>query len=379
VDLSALARFARLSLRGGQGASRQRRLALLAAFSVCYPLLEAVNWTGLLLDDLLYRGYRSQAVHEPVFIVGCFRSGTTFLHRLLTQDRAQFTTMRLWEILFAPSITARRVWQAASAVDQQLGAPVGRLLSRWEGRWQERLTAHKISLRAPEEDEYLLLHIWSSMTIWMYGGFLEEMWPHVRFDDAVAREEQERILGFYARCVQRHVHAHGGARSQRHYLSKSPPFTGKIGALSAQFPDARFVYLVRNPVDVALSMVSFLDQSWHILGGPAGDAGAREAVLGVVEAWHTHPLERLRSIREERYCVVRFEDLVRDPAGAVARIYARFGLEVSAAYACALQVAARRSERYKSRHRYEAEEMGLARQQLEERYRGILETLGYEP
>ena len=44
---------------------------------------------------------------------------------------------------------------------------------------------------------------------------------------------KERVMTFYRRCVQRHMYAHG---ESKHYLSKSPSFSGKVDALYKNFP-----------------------------------------------------------------------------------------------------------------------------------------------
>ena len=82
-----------------------RRSLIVVAYLVLVPVFELFTWTGLLLDRVFYPRYRQQPVRSPVFIVGNFRSGTTFLHRLMAADRARFTTMKMWEIL-ATALTA---------------------------------------------------------------------------------------------------------------------------------------------------------------------------------------------------------------------------------------------------------------------------------
>jgi len=135
-----------------------RRAAVVLAFLVLYPLLELVIWAGLLLDDILFRGYRRQPVDAPVFIVGNFRSGTTFLHRLLSKDAERFTTMQMWEVLLSPSVAGRRVVAAVAAV---VGRPARWIFGHIEGIWHQKNVMHEVSLTAPEEDDYVLLHIWS--------------------------------------------------------------------------------------------------------------------------------------------------------------------------------------------------------------------------
>ncbi len=378
-----LLRFLELSLGRRldvDGTARLRRLGLVLLFCLLYPLLELGIWASFVLDDVLYGAYRRQPIVQPVFIVGIFRSGTTFLHRLLAQDEHNFATMALWEILFAPSIVLRKAGMACSALDRFLGSPMHRLLTKWEHVWQKGFAAHRISLRAPEEDEYLLLHIWSSLTIWLYAGLTEEMSPYICFDVDMPAPERERIMRFYAQCVRRYLYARGiGRRGPKRYLSKSPPFTGKIKSLCQTFPDAKFILLVRSPLSVVPSFVSFVESAWKLIGGPIGDARVREHLLELLERWYHVPVDVLGTLPESRTVVVRFDDLVRDPAATVSGIYERLGLETRPPFAETLHQAMDRSRLYRSRHGYELEGKGLARDQIVTRYRDVFDRYGFDP
>lgn len=72
--------------------ARIRQARFLAGYFFLCPL-----WTFLwYLDELLYPEYRKVQV-KPVFIIGQPRSGTTFLHRTLADDRNNFVAVRHME------------------------------------------------------------------------------------------------------------------------------------------------------------------------------------------------------------------------------------------------------------------------------------------
>ena len=122
-----------------------------------------------------------------------YRSGTTFLHRLLARDERNFTSMNTWEILFAPSITLRKVVRALAALDRRLGGRLHGWLAAGERYFQEDNVMHRIALWEPEEDQYLFLHIWSALIIWILSAILEEAMPYTYFDSQVPRAERERV------------------------------------------------------------------------------------------------------------------------------------------------------------------------------------------
>jgi hypothetical protein len=372
-------RFSYLWLTDGKWTPR--RLAILLAFFLGYPLLELTVWLGFLLDNIFFRGHREQQVRAPVFIAGNPRSGTTFLHRLIAKDTERFCTMKMWEILFAPSITQRKIVAALVAFDRWIGGPIRKRLDRTEEGWQEQNVMHEVSLREPEEDDYLLLHIWSALTTGLSAGILQEAVPYTYFDTALAREDRDRIMAFYKRCLRRHVYADraGEGRTEtRQYLAKNPALSPKVGSVLEHFPDAKIIYLVRSPLEMLPSYVNMMMFSWRVLGIPVEGHALRDYLVDMARHWYTYPLERLQRAPAESQIVIKYDDLVSDPENTLREIYGRFGFEIGPAFERVLQEESARARRYTSRHDYSPEETGLTRQQIFDTYQDIFERFGFE-
>ncbi len=355
-----------------------RRFLILAVFYVVYPLLELMIWFGLGLDAILFWRYRKVPVSSPVFIVGNPRSGTTLLHRLLAQDRDRFSTMHMWEILFAPSIVQRKVVGALARLDRWLGRPLGGQREEMESGWREQVVMHRVSLAAPEEDDYLLLHIWSALTSGLSSGLVEEALPYTYFDTALSGPKRARIMGFYRRCVQRHLYAHGCRTGQKCYLAKNPALSPKLATLWEWFPDARVIYLVRNPLEMVPSYLSMMEFSWRVVGVLDGGDTLRDYILQMAHHWYTYPLELLEHVPEDRYVVIRYDHLAEDPEAVVRAVYQRFGLEMSPAYASLLRQVGERAKSYRSRHEYSLEDVGLTRQQVLDRFGEVFQRFSFD-
>jgi hypothetical protein len=353
-----------------------RRIGVVLGFYLLYPMVELVIWSGLLLDDLLYRGYRQVEIDRPVFIVGNPRSGTTFLYQLMARDRETFATMQLWEILFAPSITLRKVAKGLAALDRRLHRPLQKRVAQSEKRWHELNARHRLSLRAPEEDEFILVHIFSTLAIWLNSGLFQATRPYIHFDAEMPPEEKKRVMSFYQRCLQRHLYARGG--SHKHYLAKNPAFCPKLGSLYECFPDARIIYLVRNPLYVIPSFFSMMTFTQRVFGDPAADRECREHILKLTRHWYTYPLQRLERAPQDSYVVVRYDDLVADPEGTLADIYQHLGLPLNPTFASVLREEVARARQYRSKHRYSLEQMGLTREQILTDYRDVFDRFGFD-
>ena len=384
-NLKGFVRFMFRSLFKSKGTNYRltpkRALVLLVAF-VLYSLLELVTWLGFSLDEIFFRGYRETEIREPVYIIGNPRSGTTFLQRLLARDDETFISMRTWEMLFAPSVTIRKAIWTLSALDSRLGSPVAKLLGMLEEGWQEENVVHRIALRAPEEDEYLLIHIFSTLKIWLYVAMLDEAEPYTYFDSQMPEENKQRMMAFYIRCLQRHLYAHGVSderqTGEKHYLAKNPHFSPMVDTLYRYFPDVKIIYLARNPLDMIPSYISLKEDEWQLLGNPVEAYASREYVLDMAHHWYSYPLQRLEEAPGDSAIVVNFNDLVTDAAGVVREIYERFGWELSPAYERVLRRATRRARRHESEHEYSLEEMGLTENQIVSGYKDVFERFEFD-
>jgi hypothetical protein len=378
-NFSHYLRFAYLALVKGKGDRRYltlRRVAWLIFFYVLFPLLEIVTWFCFLMDDVLFPGYREQEIKAPVFIVGNPRSGTTFLQRLLAQDDETFTWMQTWEILLAPSITQRKVLEAVRGLDRRLGSPVAHWIDAQQQRWQRKNTLHKIKLRAPEEDAYLLLHIWSTIMVQLYSGVLTGLDTWARFDTEMPEKEKRRVMEFYVKCLQRHQYAREG--NGRHYLAKNPTFSPKIDALYEYFPDAKIIYLARNPLDVIPSFASMLKFEWEIMGSPFEGRSDFHRILDMIDHWYAYPLERLAHAPKQSYMVVDFHAMVDTPDEIVRSIYDCFGLDINPTFANVLRRETIRSHNYQSPNNHSLKGTGLSREKIIKRFEYVFDRFGFD-
>lgn len=218
-------------------------------------------------------------MESPLFIVGNARSGTTWLHRLITADSNRFTTMRTWEIIFAPSVTWRVLFRSIYCLDSLLS---GGLLFKALMFLEERIlgsptaranSVHHVGLFEAEEDEFLMIHVgYAQLVLFFFPLASDLLHPLIMFDytpesgpgsqpeDHLAQAVKATIFGYYRQCVQRHVYYHsqlrGGGRLI--FVSKNPTFTLRIPSVYAAFPDARVVCLLRDPMQSVPSMVSYI-------------------------------------------------------------------------------------------------------------------------
>ena len=353
-----------------------RRIAILCLLIPLFILNGLINWIALLLDEILFPRYRRAAVTAPVFIVGVPRSGTTFLHRLLAKDEQQFTCMKLWELFFAPSIIQKKCWCALGKLDRCLGSPLFRIVHSWEDRVFNQLgRMHVLSLFEPEEDELLLLTVFSSVFLSFAFPFEDEVRGFALFDLELPLRQRERIMAFYKKCVQRHLYCFGRGRR---FLSKNPAFSPKIESLYRTFPDARIICMVRSPFAAIPSSMSLISYFCHFFTSPVEVFPMHAAIQEMLSTWYRYPLEQLAKQSADHQAVITYDTLVRNPRETVHGLYTRLGCSFTSDYQRVLEAEAERALKYTSRHTYSLEHSGLSSDQIREDYHDILERFGFE-
>jgi omega-hydroxy-beta-dihydromenaquinone-9 sulfotransferase len=351
-----------------------RRLGLLSVFIPAFLGLQTLHWLGFLLDDILFRGYRNVPVREPLFIVGLPRSGTSFLQRILARDSERFTTLRLWELLLAPSVTERRLWLAMGRVDRALGRPLARILHWGQERgfrWMEAI--HQVSLTDPEEDYFLLLPVFACFLLVVPFPHHEEVWRLARFDE-MAPEERRPIMAFYRAAIQRHLYVAG---PNKQLLSKNPSFTPFLRSLLETFPDGRIVCCVRDPEKVVPSLLSSVQSGADWLGYQVAGPRIRDRFLAMLEYFAQHALDTLDPLPDERYAYAPMDALSRDAEALVLEMYRRFGWEPGVAFRKSLAEEGNRGRAYTSRHRYTLEEFGLTAEDVRTRFIPLGQRFGF--
>lgn len=227
-------------------------VVLLLALPV-FALLQLINWCGLLLDELCFPRWRNTPICKPLFVLGVPRSGTTFLHRVLA-DSDDFTTFRLWECLFAPSISQRVFWSALARLDRRIGAPGARALDLLQSRVLGRLDdIHSTRLTDAEEDYLALLPYLGAFILILPFPQAKLTWQLATADRDMPAHEREYLMAFYEALIRKHLYFHGDTRR---YLSKNAAFAGLAGSLAARFPDAVFIACLREPERALPSQLS---------------------------------------------------------------------------------------------------------------------------
>ena len=290
----------------------------------------------------------------PIFILGHYRSGTTYLQKLMVSDK-RFGFITNYEVLFPYS-------------------------SLFIGKWLQQFLQHaacklKIKdlffnnsiaqLAGPAEDDQLLMHKASAFSA--YWGFVfpskYSEWLNCSgnfMKDAYRLKWEKEYLTLLKTLTFKN--------KGKQLVLKNPPNTERIKYLLQLFPNAKFIYIYRNPLDVFYSTRNIWRNAilkLYCLQNP-DDMKIDELVLDHF-GYLTDEYEKQKNlIPSENLFEVKYEVLEKNPFAVIEEIYSKLDLPDFASTADNLLFKLEQEKKYhKFKYHYNKDVLKIAEQKLE--------------
>jgi hypothetical protein len=335
------------------------------------PLGAAAIHAFMGLDHLFEPGFRRTPVTAPVFLIGHPRSGTTFMHRLLTQTD-EFAVFRLWEIL-CPSLTLRVL----------LRPIINLMIARGAGTVFPKETGHHGALDAVEEEEMLFFHTGNTQFTSCVTPLAFSDWD---FTELVMADEQHpnvqrSAMKFLRACLQRQLYAMKKARA----VTKMNYSAMRTRALLKEFPDAKVVYIVRSPLETIPSHLTlhrnFFEHLWGLKRIP------QPLLQRYYERRFRHNIAFYRymedliaggSIPADQLLVVPYDDLRDNLEETMNRVIDFAGLACSPRLREMIEEQSQAQSKYVRPHRNaDLSEFGLSEEQIEADFQFVFEKYSF--
>ncbi len=353
---------------------RIRRWVYVIGFTILYLAFVILVAAIRQLDRLLFRDIEKTPIVAPVFIIAPPRSGTSFFQKLLTFDEDRFVYWKMYQTIL-PTLMTERAISSVVRLDHLLGRPMARFLAwcekRWFGGWDN---LHTMRLDAPEEDGALYLYAFACEAIYMLFPYVDELWE-LGFPDLLPLAERRSLMRYYRTCLQRLTYGAGPGRT---LLIKSTNSCGAVRAILDEFPDARFITIVRDPLDSIASSISLMMPALaaHSPEIPK-DGAVSEAYARMSIEWYKHLQRFQEDIPASQFHVVDYRTLVKDPKAAVEGVYRHFSWKMSQSFLDRLERQRQTQADFKSSHRYLLEEFGIDRQWVRSELAPVLKKSGF--
>ena len=290
-------------------------------------------------DRQAYPNIPRQEIRQPLFIVGLPRSGTSVLHRLLAADPEHRAPV-MWEVRSpSPPTQAnekRRIQQATKSCNFfNWLVPA----FRYVHAVGPEIPQECVSLMTPTflSDQFDAMYYVPSYRAWF---FRQDLRPAYEYHRRFLQQLQCR-------------------RSARRWILKAPTHMFALPALLSVYPDALLVQTHRTPVDSMASvssLVTILRSAFSDVVDPI--TVAREAINYWSDTTEKFMAERDR-LSDQRICDVQYDQLRREPIGAVRQIYDYFGWSLSQQAEQRMRaLVANQAERQSANHRYDLSQFG---------------------
>ena len=290
-----------LAMKPPLDSSQAARIAICTGCSINNSILG-------LLEKMVY-GRRIEQVkfpRPPVFILGHWRSGTTWLHNMLAED-TRFVTSNTYHVLnphhFLLTESTITKWTA------------------WLLPKTRPMDNMKVSFASPQEDEMALLNL-TLISPYFMLAFQGDRQRYADFFDLENLTQAQRDLWkreflYFLKKV--------ALKSGRQLLLKSPTHSYRIPVLLEMFPDAHFINIVRNPYAVYSSTLHLRRRMFvsNSLARPVFRNLEEDACVCYEELFKRHHATR-HLIPEGHLHELQYEQLEADPLGELRKIYKRF-------------------------------------------------------
>jgi len=232
-DLDTLLEHFRLNSNFSRRSLTQRITSVVGvALRHPFTVAERLNWSDKV------RAY--DLPHDPIFIVGHWRSGTTHLHNLLSRD-PQFAFLD-----FGQTAMPHNLLNESRKYGRWL---IAKVLPKKRGYDNVELT-----IDSPQEEEMALgsLNALGYYSVYYFPQDIKRHFERTVFFKDVTPAAQERFKQAYVTLMKKLSMASGG----KQLLLKNPPSTARLTLLKELFPKARFIYIHRNPYEVWASSLN---------------------------------------------------------------------------------------------------------------------------
>ena len=312
----------------------------------------------------------AEPIERPIFITGLPRSGTTFLHRLLLADPAHRAPL-VWQTIYPYPEPG----MASNGPDPRPGL-VARQLRMFEKLAPDFRALHPLDADEPQECSEITAHVFRSLrfdTNYFIPSY--RAWMDADVDRHLP------AYRFHKRFLQHLQHQDRVTRPPGQWVLKCPEHVFALRAIRAVYPDARLVFVHRDPLKVLVSQSRLTD----VLRRPFSRKLDPVRIGRDESARWLDGTRRMIEIGDDAglpdaVCHVHHIDLITDPVNTAENVYRHFGMRMSADAVTGMEafVRAKPNGGYGAHH-YDAGYYGLDEGRERDRFRPYMLRFGISP
>ncbi len=250
---------------------------------------------------------------DPIFILGYYRSGTTHLQEVLLQDK-QFGYLNFYQTFFSTAFN----------FSEKFLKPICNVIIKSTGF---RHPAHNIPFHFAlpgEEDVAMVSSAFKLSSNWgqVYPKYFKQIFNQTVFFDDVSEENYKLFKKEFRDLVVRI----SMANKDKQLLLKSPPQTARIKMIKEVFPNAKFIYIRRNPYHVYKSNLKLWKSFYGQHLQEISQEEVKENIFWSYDKSLTYYEEMKKELKENELYEISYEDFLMAPLEKTREIYEKLEL-----------------------------------------------------
>ncbi|WP_242117810.1 sulfotransferase family protein [Aestuariivivens sediminicola] len=308
--MSTLIQFIKLVVKDGLSIRKISHL-------IHYIFLRLTSIPLNLVESLIYsrKISKHRIIHPPIFILGHWRTGTSFLHQLLIQDK-RFGYLNYYQVIFFGSFL-------------------------WTERFLKpilQFVAVTLKLKVPffnnapfdwdlpcEEDTALLNKNGNN------SSYLAYLFPkHAKYwfnRNMLMADCSEEQINNWSRCYLNLLKKISYKNRGRQLLLKTPPNLARVPLLIKFFPNAKFIFIDRHPKEVFRSHLKLWQSNIdHFSLQSVAEHELRDLILGTYDKMMAKFEKDKEIIKSSHFMEIIYDELTEHPVQIINTIYSKLKL-----------------------------------------------------
>ena len=248
---------------------------------------------------------------DPVFIIGHWRTGSTFLHQLMSLD-SNLVSPNVFQVSVPDSfLVSEKYYKPVMTSMMNPTRPMDNVALGFYEQQEDEYALIKLTVNSPLEN--MIFPKNNSYFLMDYDDFI----PSEK-----VRENWKEAMGNFCKRIS--------FKSGKRVLLKNPFHSMRIPLLLEMFPKAKFIHIHRHPYEVVPSSIHM----WNVVGNEnklkrrLPKPQIKEVTI-VLNRLLNYIYDKLKNVPENAKVEISFSQLENDPVGTLKIIYSKLELNYS--------------------------------------------------
>ncbi|MCB2208099.1 MAG: sulfotransferase [Bacteroidetes bacterium] len=246
---------------------------------------------------------------DPVFIVGHWRTGSTFLHQLMSLD----------DQLVAPTVFQVSVPDSFLVSEKYYKPVMTKMMSP-----KRPMDNVALGFYEPQEDEYALIKLAPGSPLEKLVFPKNKSYFLLDYDDFIP---SENVIEDWKKALRNFCKRLSYSKGKR-VLLKNPFHSMRISLLRDMFPKAKFIHIHRHPYKVVPSTIHM----WNVVSNENKLKSRKlnfevQDVVAVLNRMLSTIRQQMKLIPQDAKAEISFKELQNDPVKTLKQVYHQLGLK----------------------------------------------------